>query len=77
MFEAEPALHFVGFRGEEWWSAIKVWGRPNYIHIGWDQRAQREILPQDTVIFARGDWTQPVAKHNYPDLKPGPFYRFA
>jgi hypothetical protein len=74
---ADPAVHFVGFRGEEWWSAIKVWGRPHFIHIGWDQRAQRDILPGDTVIFAQGDWDQPVSRFNFPDLKPGPFYQFA
>lgn len=73
---ADSAIHFVGFRGEEWWSAIKIWGRPDYIHIGWDRRAQREILSIDTVIFARGNWDQVVAPYNYPDLKHGPFYRF-
>ena len=72
-----PAIHFVGFRGEEWWSAIKVWGRPHFIHMGWDQRAQREIIPGDIVIFATGEADQPAAKYNYPDLKPGPFYAFA
>lgn len=73
----ESAVHFVGFRGEEWWSAIKVWGKPDFIHIGWDRRAQREIIPGDIVIFAQGDWTQPVSEYNFPDLKHGPFYRFA
>ena len=72
-----PAIHFVGFRGEEWWSAIRVWGRPDYIHIGWDQRAQREIVAGDTVIFAGGDWDQPVSQFNFPDLKFGPYYQFA
>jgi hypothetical protein len=71
------AIHFVGFRGEEWRSAIKIWGRPHFIHIGWDRRAQREIMPGDTIIFAQGDWTQPVSQWNYPDLKPGPFYAYA
>ena len=37
-----PAVHFIAFRGEEYWSAVKVWGRPNFIHRGWDTRALRE-----------------------------------
>jgi hypothetical protein len=27
-----PCLHFIGFRGEEYWSAVKVWGKPEMIH---------------------------------------------
>lgn len=73
----EGAIHFVGFRGDEWWSAIRIWGRPHFIHIGWDQRAQREIIPGDIVVFAQGDYDQPVSRYNYPDLKHGPFYLFA
>ena len=38
-------IHFVGFRGEEFRSAVRVWGRPDFIHRGWDLRARREIVP--------------------------------
>ena len=41
--EPTPCLHFVGFRGEEYWSAVKVWGFPDFYHRGWDTRAAREI----------------------------------
>lgn len=67
MAKQDRAIHFVGFRGEEYWSAVKVWGRPTFIHRGWDSRAQREIAPQDTVVFARGEWTQPTRKYNFDD----------
>lgn len=46
-------IHFVGFRGEEYHSAVKVFGPPDFFHRGWDLRAQREIAAGDTVIFAR------------------------
>lgn len=49
-----PCIHFVAFRGEEYWSAVKVWGRPDFVHIGWDRRALREIGEDDIVIFAQG-----------------------
>lgn len=61
------AVHFVGFRGEEFWSAVKVWGRPDFYHRGWDSRAQREIAPWDTVVFAKGDAHQPLNKYTYDD----------
>lgn len=61
-------LHFVGFRGDEYLSARRVFGVPHYFHIGWDLRAQREIAEGDTVVFARGNWDQPPSRHNYPDI---------
>jgi len=62
-------VHFIGFRGEEYWSAVKVFGRPHMIHMGWDRRAQRDISEADVVVFATGDEHQPLAVYNYPDIK--------
>lgn len=61
-------VHFVGFRGDEYISAIRVWGPPDFIHIGWDLRARREIAEGDTVVFARGDDRQEPSRHSYPDI---------
>lgn len=63
------ALHFVWFRGNEYWSAVKVWGEPDFIHIGWDRRARREIMAGDTVVFARGEHDQQPAERNFNDLR--------
>lgn len=63
------AVHFIGFRGEEYWSAVRVWGRPSFIHMGWDRRAQRDIAEGDVVVFARGNADQPIAPYNFPDMK--------
>lgn len=65
---SRPALHFVGFRGDEYHRAIRVFGRPDFIHIGWDVRAQREIAEGDVIVFAQGDEHQTPARHNYPDI---------
>jgi hypothetical protein len=35
-------VHFVGFRDDRYWNAVKVFGSPQFIHRGWDLRAQRE-----------------------------------
>ena len=63
----KSAVHFVGFRGEEYWSAVKIWGRPGFIHMGWDMRAHREIAEGDTVVFAKGEWSQPPREKSYSD----------
>jgi hypothetical protein len=60
--DAEPAVHFVGFRGEEYHSAVRVFGLPDFVHRGWDRRAQREIATCDTVVFAK-----------YHDQEPSPY----
>jgi hypothetical protein len=62
-----PGLHFVWFRGEEYWAAVKIWGRPSFIHMGWDLRAQRDIADGDVVIFARGDYNQDPKPRSFSD----------
>lgn len=66
--EVKPATHFVAFRGEEYWAALAVWGPPDFIHRRWDRRAQREIHPVDTVVFARGTSADEPSKFNGPDI---------
>lgn len=69
--EPRSCLHFVGFRDDRWWNAIEVFGWPDFIHPRWDMRARREIADGDIVVFASGDETQPVARHNSPDFIEG------
>jgi hypothetical protein len=47
----KKAVHFVGFRGEEYNNAVKVYGKPDFIHQHWDERAKTDIAPGDTVVF--------------------------
>ena len=63
-----PCTHFIGFRDDRYWSAVKVFGLPEYIHRGWDLRAQREIAPGDTVIFATGSEAQEPRRQSFNDL---------
>ncbi|KQN09832.1 hypothetical protein ASE85_02540 [Sphingobium sp. Leaf26] len=65
---AQPAIHFVGFRGDEYWSAVKVWGLPHFIHMGNDTRMRREIHCTDTVVFANGAEAR-AAERNFSDTK--------
>ncbi|HEX2753746.1 MAG TPA: hypothetical protein VHP34_11700 [Alphaproteobacteria bacterium] len=61
-------VHFVGFRGEEYHSAVKAFGKPHFIHRGWDLRAQREIAHDDLVIFASGSHDQEPRGKSFNDI---------
>lgn len=65
-----PAVHFVGFRGDEYLSAVRVWGRPGFIHFNNDPRMRREVCPAaDTIIYANGAEARPKDQ-NASDLRP-------
>lgn len=53
------ATHFVGFRGEEYWSAVKVWGEPDFVHYWNDDRCKfgGEVDENDTFVYANGEET--------------------
>lgn len=46
--------HFIGFKDDRYWNAVRVFGRPNYFHAGWDLRSRGEIADGDLVVFAEG-----------------------
>lgn len=54
-----PLLHFVGFRDDRYWNAVKVWGVPDMIHEIWDRYGADDVAPGDVVIFANGPDDQP------------------
>ena len=49
-------VHFVGFRGDEYRSAVKVWGKPDFFHRVFDERVifGGEVGDDDIIIFANG-----------------------
>ena len=67
------AVHFIGFKpgARDWWSAVRVFGQPDFIHRKWDERAAYggEIdLSTDILIFSSiGEWRA------YRDNRPAPF----
>lgn len=61
-------IHDVGFRDDRDWNAFRLFGGPRVLHRRWDFYATRDVEPGDTVIFAEGDETQPVAERNATDL---------
>ncbi len=64
-----PMLHYVGFRGDEYLRAVRVFGRPDFVHIGWDSWARMEVVEGDTAIFARGTFDDMPSAYGFPDLR--------
>jgi len=60
-------LHFVGFRDDRWFNAVKVFGRPDFIHRRWDYRAVCEVADGDVVVFADGNEFSPVDPFAFDD----------
>lgn len=62
------ALHFVGFKDDRYWNAVKVFGVPDVVHRIWDERARQEIAPGDVAIFAEGSIDDPCAIDKHTGL---------
>ncbi|MGU3360043.1 hypothetical protein ACLBWX_06910 [Methylobacterium sp. M6A4_1b] len=62
------SVHYVGFRDDRYWNAYRIFGGPRVIHRRWDFYATRDVGPDDLVIFAHGDASQPIADRNAADL---------
>jgi len=64
---ADMALHFIGFRDDRFWSAVKVFGPPDFIHRRWDVRAWQEVVDGDTAVFAAGTRDDTPAHPSFND----------
>jgi|SRR5674476_164476 len=60
-------FHFVGFKDDRYWAAVKAFGKPDFIHRFWDRRAVDEVTEEDIVIFADGDETQDIRTFAFDD----------
>jgi hypothetical protein len=67
MDNVKPAVHFVGFRDDRYWNAVKVFGLPDFVHLVWDLRAQADMADCDTVVFAKFDPDQPPTHFCHDD----------
>jgi hypothetical protein len=61
------ALHFVGFKDDRYLQAVRVFGRPDFIHRKYDLRAVQEIAEHDVVLFADNDEHQAISPFTYDD----------
>jgi len=66
----KPKVHFIGFRdGDRYQRAIRIFGKPDYIHPKWDERAKHggEYANGDIRVFATGSEEDPPSKHSWDD----------
>jgi len=66
---SRQALHFVGFRGDEYRSAVRIFGTPDFVHIGWDVWAKQAVVSGDVAVFARGTFDDEPSRYSFPDIK--------
>ena len=60
-------LHFVGFKDERYWNAVKTFGKPDFVHRHWDYRAQCEVCEGDVAVFANGNELDLPTVYAYDD----------
>lgn len=63
------ALHFVGFCGDEYVRAVRIFGRPDFIHIGWDRWAMQEVVTGDVAVFATGTCEDEPSRCAFPNIR--------
>lgn len=69
-------VHFVGFKNprttkdQRYVRAALIFGEPDFLHPGWDLRAQREIVEGDVVLFAKGSADQEPRVMSFNDPEP-------
>jgi len=56
---SNPLVHFIGVEPAQYWSAMRVWGRPDYIHPRATWSCLGEIDRHDIVIFGAKAFTLP------------------
>lgn len=62
-------LHLVGFRGDEYWSARRLYpDLPVFIHRVHDERAHRDFGEHDVIIFANDEREDVIRPRNAPDV---------
>jgi hypothetical protein len=61
-------IHFVGFRkDQEYWNAVSIWGKPDFIHLIHDHRLYGDLGDQDILILGSKGTDKPDPKYSWQD----------
>jgi len=60
-------VHFIGFRGEEYWSAVRAFGPPHFIHLIHDHRMYGDVGPDDVLLFGPKADPNHISKYSWQD----------
>ena len=61
------SVHFIGFRGDEYWSAVRVWGLPDFVHKWHDKRMYGDVGEGDVLVFANKSSPNKVSEYVWQD----------
>lgn len=64
---AHVHVHFVGFKGDEYVRAQRVFGPPDFVHAWHDHRMYGEVGPDDVVVFANKENPYHIHKYTWQD----------
>lgn len=60
-------MHFIGFRGEEYCSAVRVWGQPDFVHLIHDHRLYGDVGPDDVLVFGPKADPAVISEYSWQD----------
>lgn len=63
----KKAIHFVGFKGDEYYLATQVFGEPDFIHRQNDGRFRSMMLDGDEAVFANGAEVPSSSVYSFDD----------
>jgi hypothetical protein len=61
------SVHFIGFRGDEFNRAIRIFGQPNFIHMWHDHRMYGDVGDGDTLVFANKADPNVISQYSWQD----------
>lgn len=71
----KKCVHFIGMSKDEYWSALRVWGTPDFVHDRATWSCLGEIDGADTVVFGRGafhtpkKWRRAMTAHEFQERR--------
>lgn len=61
------SVHFIGFRGDEYHRAARVFGKPDFVHMTHDRRMYGDVGEDDILVFAAKADPDNVSDYNWQD----------
>lgn len=63
------SVHFIGFHTDlQYWAAVAVWGKPDFIHRVHDRRVYGDVDPDvDVLVFAGNQSPGKIIDYSYND----------
>lgn len=62
-------VHFVGVANDQYANAVRIWGRPDYVHGRATWSCMGEIDGNDVVILGRGAFPMPRKWRKHPAIR--------